>query len=95
MKPEYSKEYIIQFVRLLSPGGVTIFQIPYNSKIDLKYEEIKTENFTPRMEMYCVKKKDIIKLAPENVKLFEIIEDSDSGSAFDSCKYVFKKDIKE
>ena len=28
MKPEYSKNYIREFVRILSPGGVAIFQLP-------------------------------------------------------------------
>jgi len=28
MKPEYSKKYIKEFLRILKPGGLTIFQIP-------------------------------------------------------------------
>lgn len=41
MRPEYSKNYIKEFVRILAPGGLAVFQVPSELKDDKKDETKK------------------------------------------------------
>ncbi len=60
MEPRYSKEYIKEFLRVLVPGGLAVFQIPSESKMPAEYHE--PDPTVAVMEMYGIKKDEILKL---------------------------------
>jgi ubiquinone/menaquinone biosynthesis C-methylase UbiE len=41
MKPEYSKKYIQEFLRILAPQGILVFQIPSHEKITSKIYQLR------------------------------------------------------
>jgi len=73
MRPEYSKRYIAEFLRLLRPGGVAAFQLPDPTR--KQWIKSLVPRFildpalrmrarkSPRMEMYGVSRSDIEALA--------------------------------
>lgn len=76
MQPQYAKNYIIEFLRVLKSNGVAIFQVPskpdagtlhyHNSKSKIVRKLLnliprkKIENKTPIMEMYWISIQDLI-----------------------------------
>lgn len=72
VRPEYTRNYLDQFVRLLAPGGVLMFQLP--SAPLLNWQGIKlrflpeknwhpqaTGNFTARMEFHWIHRRRVLR----------------------------------
>lgn len=75
MKPVYSRKYIQEFLRILSPDGVLIFQLPSQQIVNVVqnianilrqflynfklYRQLRYGN-RPLMEMYGIKKQEVV-----------------------------------
>lgn len=101
MNPIYSKNYIKEFLRILSPHGLLIFQLPSERVITLKlliinilpvaildlYHKVRYGNY-PKMEMYGIKKDDVVKFLKENnAKIIDIKQDQSAGKWWVSYQY--------
>lgn len=91
IKPEYSKIYIKEFIRLLVPNGVLVFQVPYKKNIKNSFKTfikkiIPGYNYLKYifkkiidgevMEMYCIQKKDVEEIVNNcGGKIIDIVED--------------------
>ena len=111
MKPRYAANYIREFLRILVPGGLLIFQQPSEQKFkprDIRSAESLKEfvkALTPeilltfyqrayagisrrRMEMYGMRREDVIKLLEENgSSVIDITEDRNAGPDWKSYRY--------
>jgi ubiquinone/menaquinone biosynthesis C-methylase UbiE len=105
MAPCYSKKYIREFMRILKPGGLTIFQVPSMAKsfrlrlksklprflLDLFYW-VKYRGL-PRMEVNGVPKWEVIALLEENgARIIDIQSDKRAFSEWSSFRYCAMKD---
>jgi SAM-dependent methyltransferase len=87
--PQYSKNYIKEFVRIVRSGGLIIFQLPGERRVTLRSRFI--ERLIPRLwerysdarlegiRMYPVKKEDIVRLLEESGAILLDIERRTDG----------------
>ena len=99
MKPAYSKRYITEFMRVLAPGGLLIFQIPsrnitlwgkilWNILIPFRYCLTRQ----PTMEMNCIPRAEIIDhLVKCKAIVIDEVEDEWAGKHFKSFRYCATK----
>ena len=117
MKSKYSKKYIKEFIRILLPHGILIFQQPSREKlvshpnigakmkilikkvipstwVDLYRNKIQTKtDGEPKMEMYEIRKKEVLKLLKgQETKVIEIIEDPNWSPNWVNFQYVVTKE---
>jgi len=113
MEPSYSKNYIKEFLMILTPHGLLIFQLPSGKRNQLPsgkrrsirqlikliippfflgvYRNINRNQ--PRMEMYWIKREDMVKFFEEKGgKIVDIIEDQSAGKNFVSLRYCVTKE---
>jgi len=117
MKPKYSKTYIKEFIRIIKPNGLLVFQQPSrekNTKTNMRLiEKFKenSKNFLPSifidlyrnkvltakedgpvMEMYEIKRKEIVNLVEENgATIVDILEDKNWSTDWTSFRYCVTK----
>ncbi|MGD0954379.1 MAG: class I SAM-dependent methyltransferase [Methanotrichaceae archaeon] len=101
MKPEFSKQYINEFFRILAPKGVVIFQIPSNMlniycKVFYKmlfpiqkflYNKVNI----PVMEMHAIYHNDVIKLFENNKAKIIYVKKLPPGRCFEYYRYCAAK----
>lgn len=105
MAPRYSKKYIKEFMRILTPGGLLIFQIPSESKtfrmaLKQKLPPVLLALFyklkyrgRPRLELHGVKREEVIKLLEENGgQVIDIKPDQRAFSEWSSFQYCVVKE---
>jgi len=111
--PRYSKSYITEFLRTLSPHGLLIFQLPSKARIinetgtinlkglvlrfvpksllDATYFKAKYGS-RPRIEMYCIKRKEVVRFLKENgARIVDIAQDRYAGDLWISFRYCVTK----
>lgn len=100
MAPAFSRRYIREFIRLLNPGGMLVFQLPCRPAAALQnlcyrfarrpwyaYRKYRA-GVHPIMEMHGIPKKDISALlSEEKVKPLSFIPDQRAGKKWVSLKY--------
>lgn len=117
MKPKYSKAYIREFLRIMKPNGLLVFQQPSREKpiktnigvvekikeqlknvlpstlIDLYRNKVLTaKKDGPVMEMYEIKRKEIVALLEENgATVIDILEDPNWSTDWISLRYCVTK----
>jgi ubiquinone/menaquinone biosynthesis C-methylase UbiE len=117
MTPKYSKAYIKEFIRILKPDGLLVFQQPSREKaiiancglrekiknklknvlpstpIDLYRNKMLTaKEDGPVMEMYEIKRKEIVTLVEENgATVIDILEDQSWSTDWTSFRYCVTK----
>jgi 2-polyprenyl-3-methyl-5-hydroxy-6-metoxy-1,4-benzoquinol methylase len=64
MAPHYAKGYLKEFMRLLKPGGVVLFQLPEVSLTP--QDRILSEEFGPVMDMFGIPPEEVIKFIEAN-----------------------------
>lgn len=75
--PRYSKNYIKEFVRILIPHGLLIFQQPSEPILEARGDkpEAKSPN-QPRMEMYGIKPEEVVaSLEAHGAKIVDVMQD--------------------
>lgn len=93
MRPDYSKRYIAEFLRVLRPGGVAVFQLPDPTKKQRIKEAIPhfildpalrlRAKRAPRMEIYGITRTEIERTttaAGADVALVEEIHEGHAGN---------------
>lgn len=100
MESRYSRNYIKEFMRILKPGGVLVFQMPADPIGEKKFfrtmkkipalllEKIQLVRQVPILEMHCARKPEIVELIEQNKgKIIKIEEDGWAGPAYRSYTY--------
>jgi SAM-dependent methyltransferase len=103
IKPGYSKKYIKEFLRVLAPGGILLFQLP-SERITLKGKLYRAPLLNiyqsrikkiPVMEMHCIRKDEVMKLLQEiGATIIDVTRDRSSTSGaphFLSYRYCVTK----
>jgi ubiquinone/menaquinone biosynthesis C-methylase UbiE len=91
MDPEYALNYINEFVRILKPRGLCVFQLPDKIEFRANYENF-SENIEPVMEMYGISKDDLTKfIKQKGGKIIDIVEDQSCGPEIKSFRYFITK----
>lgn len=94
MKQEYSTAYLLEFIRILKPGGLLFFQLPNEITNLASYNKFE-QGMTPEMEMYGIKRTELIELIESmHAKVKVCIEDSACGSIIRSFRYIVEKNLK-
>jgi len=97
MEPRYMKAYVGEFARVLAPGGIAVFQIPYDSKSGAKSTVARSgAGFRPTMEMYCADPGEIeTTVADGGLEVVARDESSDAGPVWMSYRYTVRKPFEE
>ena len=99
MKPVCSKRYIAEFMRVLAPGGLLIFQMPSENitlwgkilwKILIPLRYFLTRQ--PTMEMNCIPRTEVIDhLGKHGGIIIDVAQDEWAGKYFKSFRYCVTK----
>jgi ADP-heptose:LPS heptosyltransferase/SAM-dependent methyltransferase/Tfp pilus assembly protein PilF len=93
IRPVYIKNYLVEFMRVLKPNGILVFQLPSRlygvttpqQEIDYATEPTCKE---PRMEMHGIPKDEVVEfLAGHGGKAVDIIPDRSLEPAWESYRY--------
>jgi SAM-dependent methyltransferase len=60
MRPEYALRYVGELVRVLRPGGLLIFQVPYESVSPTSIPGPWDPNTGPRIDMFSIPLEDVV-----------------------------------
>jgi SAM-dependent methyltransferase len=89
MEPRYAKNYLREFVRLLTPKGVLIFQIPA-ALIKIPPPPFRKLD-EPVMEMHCMPREEVTGIIEESgARVIDVSETDDSGPYYLSLRYCVK-----
>jgi 2-polyprenyl-3-methyl-5-hydroxy-6-metoxy-1,4-benzoquinol methylase len=105
MAPEYSRSYIDEFLRLLRPGGVVIFDLPNEpqkaQKLKLRLMNIfdyaalrflyKAVFRRPPLEMYSVRREDVLKQLDMKSKVLKVAPSQCGGAEWRAFRYYVAK----
>jgi len=111
VKPEYSKNYIKEFLRILAPKGLLIFQIPSEQtilgKLRASIVSIMPKALSnlyrrsrygtkAKMEMYGIKREEVINLiAAHGADVLDVKQDKSAGKQWISFQYCIFKKEKD
>ena len=105
MQPRYSKAYMAEFVRVLAPGGVLIFQAPDRAKrwrhrllqpvkptsIFRTYQKLRYGD-KPVMDMYGVPRSEVVRLlAAHGGRVVDVQPDTSADALWYSYRYCVTK----
>lgn len=106
MKPRLAKQYMVEFVRLLAPGGVLVFQLPVAMKkgtvstlgrlVHKAYYGIYWRLFradSPVIEMHGMEKEEVARLLEKaGARMLDVTPDQGAGPAWESYSYMATRD---
>jgi len=90
MEPKYSLGYLGEFLRVLVPGGLLVFRLPselrsglanwlFRGRVRTLYYWVRYGN-EPRLEMYGVKKHDVMRFLETNgATVLQVTQDDSAG----------------
>jgi len=100
MPAGFAKQYIAEFLRVLNPAGLILFQLPSHRKGDFaRVRTLAHELFdpvlhpiTPRVVMRGLPKQDVIQLLTERGgDVLDVASDESAGENWESFRYLVKK----
>lgn len=100
MPARFARQYIVEFLRVLSPAGVLLFQLPSRRKGNLaRLRSLAHDVFdpllnpiTPRVVMRGIPKQEVIRLLTEQGgEILDIAPDQSAGPTWESYRYLVKK----
>jgi SAM-dependent methyltransferase len=92
MRPEYALRYVGEFVRVLTPGGLLTFQVPYESVNPTAAPEPWDPNGGPRIDMFATPLADVVATVAEaGGRLLRVEETDISGPEWRSYRYAATK----
>lgn len=101
MPPRFSRAYIVEFLRVLAPGGVLIFQIPDTprrwrrrliqplrpTRMWRRYQKMRYGD-RPVMDMYSIKRSDVVRLLEtQGARLVDVQPDDNADAQWHSYRY--------
>ncbi len=90
MPQEFAQSYLREFVRVLRPGGICLFQLP-DLEMETKPLHYREET-GGQMEMFGTRIEKVIALFRElNCRLLDLREDGWAGPDIPSYRYCFRK----
>jgi ubiquinone/menaquinone biosynthesis C-methylase UbiE len=100
MPARFARRYIVEFLRVLQPAGLLLFQIP--SHRQGKLARIRTlahdvvdpllHPFVPRVVMRGIPREEVIRLLREaGVEILDIAPDESAGPTWQSFRYLVKR----
>jgi SAM-dependent methyltransferase len=88
IQPQYALRYIGEFVRVLSPRGLLVFQVPYESVNPTSPPEPWDRNSGPRIDMFAIPLADVVSTVEQaGGRLLRFEEAEISGPAWRSYRY--------
>ncbi len=105
IRPQHSKNYIKEFLRILDRNGLLIFQVPSEASSQLNiidrirlflteldfYRRLRYGT-KAKMEMWGIKRDEVISLLEKNGgEILDIRKDDSAGKAWTSYQYVVRK----
>jgi SAM-dependent methyltransferase len=99
VEPRFAKLYIQEFIRVLAPGGIAVFQLPSRAPtLAVRYflaqhligaflRRIRADY--PILEMYGVKKEEVLRLLKRaDGQILDIRPDHSAGPQWESYRYI-------
>jgi 2-polyprenyl-3-methyl-5-hydroxy-6-metoxy-1,4-benzoquinol methylase len=88
MQADYALRYIGELVRVLSPGGLLIFQVPYESVVPTSPPEAWDPTMEARIDMFATPVADVVAAITEaGGRLLRVEETDISGPDWRSYRY--------
>ena len=100
MPARFAKRYIAEFLRVLNPDGILLFQVPSRRKGNLpRLRSLAHEVFgpllhpiAPRVVMRGIPKQEVVTLLTEHGgEILDIAEDQSAGPTWESYRYLVTK----
>ncbi|HYL39282.1 MAG TPA: class I SAM-dependent methyltransferase [Bryobacteraceae bacterium] len=100
MPPRFAARYIAEFLRILSPAGLLLFQLPSRRRGPLGWLRSGApallaslmHPFAPRAVMRGIPKQKVIRLLSQPAgEILDIAADQSAGPAWESFRYLVKK----
>jgi hypothetical protein len=95
IRPIYSKNYLREFLRVLNPEGILVFQLPsqlVNQTTSSRISQRPFDPDNPIMEMHGVKKEEVLNLLRhEGGSVIHLETDTSLGSEWESFRYYVRK----
>jgi ubiquinone/menaquinone biosynthesis C-methylase UbiE len=103
IKPPYIKDYLKEFLRILTPGGLLVFQVPSEPVPELRMTPVQPgKSYTcthevypqhqPYMEMHSIPKDEVIAwLLRHGAKILQAMDDTSAGPNWVSFRYFVTK----
>jgi ubiquinone/menaquinone biosynthesis C-methylase UbiE len=89
IKPKYSKKYIKEFLRILAPGGLLIFQIPDHQTYNYRLSKfIKRNRYTKPLYVICLKLAYVLNIITYNNPRLDV----NKGGVYD-MNGILKKEV--
>jgi ubiquinone/menaquinone biosynthesis C-methylase UbiE len=106
IRPEYSRLYIQEFVRVLEPGGFAVFQLPASRRRTSVFGLARRpaglarrlvnrwrHRELPRMEMHCIEVEEVVSLLEgSGARILDVVRDGASGPRWTSFRYCARKE---
>jgi len=101
MKPKFIKKYLLEFIRILKPVGILVFQLP-GRRIDFTDEQWRMHRASqdtkinssdnPVMEMNGLEKEEIVAIFSENrCEIINVVDDGGLKPHWESNNYIIRK----
>lgn len=100
MPARFARRYIVEFLRVLQPAGLLLFQIPSHRKGRLARLRTLAHNvvdplahpFAPRVVMRGIPREEVIRLLTESGgEILDIAPDESAGPTWQSFRYLVQK----
>ena len=97
MHPRYSAVYLRDFIRVLAPGGVALFQIPSRMIVTVKGLLMRIAprsvlRMRYKMDMFCVPKDQVMAIVTSAGARIRLVQpDNSSGALWESYRYTAVK----
>ena len=105
MPPRYARGYMLEFLRVLKPGGLAVFQIPSRPRSAMQrllqpikptaawrwYQRLRYGD-APVMNMYGVPRQEVVRLVEEHGgRIIDVQPDDNADAAWESFRYAVTK----
>lgn len=107
IKPRYSKKYIQEYLRILNPNGLLIFQLPSGRRGKTRFIRLaiagilyrlnrmigaRCLRLLPKMEMYGIKQQKVVEFLNGNGAIIvDVVQDQGAGPNWTSWRYCVAK----
>lgn len=91
MEPRFAKAYIAEFMRVLKPGGLLVFQVPERLMAPMPELPASVPSSEPVMEMYAVPRIEVEEIISSSGRAIAIVPDTHAGHNWAGLRYYVVK----